>query len=91
MSQVSNEYRQRQSETVSMKTAYAYDLNIVDFKSKPPDYSCACSPFIYNPAGHVISGDQNIINNIFLRDVFAKSINWKHIFKIPDNEKNVRT
>ena len=63
----------------------SYDLNIVDFKFKPPDYTCARSPFIYNPAGHVISGDHNIINTNSLRDVFAKgskSINWKHIFKL---------
>ena len=43
-------------------------------------------PFIYNPTGHVITGDFNIIKNTSLRDVFAKgpkyrepkSINWKH-------------
>ena len=59
------------------------DLNIDDFKSKPSNCTCACSPFIYNPAG------LNIINNISLRDVFIKgviyrepkSINWKHNFK----------
>jgi len=47
-------------------------------------------PFIYNPTGHVITGDFNIINNTSLRDVFAKgpkycepkSINWKHNSKI---------
>ena len=40
------------------------DLNIIDdFKSKPPDCTCASSPFIYNPTGHVITGDLKIINN----------------------------
>ena len=47
-------------------------------------------PFIYNPIGHVITGDLKIINNTSLREVFAKgpkycehkSINWKHNFKI---------
>ena len=71
-----------------------YDLTIVNFKLKPPVYICARSPFIYNPAGHAISGYHNIINTNSLRDVFAKgskSINWKHISKIPDNEQNVRT
>ena len=71
-----------------------YDLTIVNFKLKPPVYTCARSPFIYNPAGHAISGYHNIINTNSLRDVFAKgskSINWKHIFKIPDNVQNVRT
>jgi hypothetical protein len=44
-----------------------HDLKIDDFKSKPLDCSCASFPFIYNP-----TGDLNIINNICLRDVFAK-------------------
>jgi hypothetical protein len=39
------------------------DLNIDDFKSKPPDCTCVSSPFIYNPTGHVIAGDLKIINN----------------------------
>ena len=66
------------------------DLSIDDFKSNPPDYTCASSPFIYNPTGHVITGALNIINNTSLRDVFArrpkyrepKTTNWKHNFKI---------
>ena len=48
------------------------DLNIDDFKSKPPDCTCASSPFIYNPTGHVITGDLRIINNTSQREVFAK-------------------
>ena len=67
-----------------------HDLNFDDFKSKPPDCTCANSPFMYNPIVHVITGDIKIINNTSLRDVFAKgpkyrehkSINWKHNFKI---------
>ena len=35
-------------------------------------YTCACSPFTYNPAGHAIPGDFNIIDNTSLLDVFAK-------------------
>ena len=66
------------------------DLNIDDFKAKPPDCTCASSPFIYNPTGHDITGDLKIISNTSLREVFAKgskyrepnSINWKHNFKI---------
>ena len=66
------------------------DLNIDDFKSKHLDCTCAGSPFIYNPTGHVITGDLKIINNTSLQEVFAKgptyrepkSINWKHNFKI---------
>ena len=65
-------------------------INIDDFKYKPPDCTCASSPFIYNPTGHVITGDLKIINNTSLRELLAKgpkyrepkSINWKHNFKI---------
>jgi hypothetical protein len=39
------------------------DLNIYDFKSKPPVCTCARSTFIYKPTGHVITGDLKIINN----------------------------
>ena len=48
------------------------DLNIDDFKSKPPDRTCASSPFIYGPTGHVIACDLKIICNTYLREVFAK-------------------
>ena len=53
-----------------------HDLNIDDFKSKPRDCTCASFPFIYNLAGHVITGDLNIINNTSLRDVFAKWLKY---------------
>jgi hypothetical protein len=43
-----------------------HDPNIDDFKFKPPDCTCASSPFIYNPAGHVITGDFKIINDTSL-------------------------
>jgi len=39
------------------------DLNIDDFKSKPPDCTCASSPFKYNPTGHVLTDDLKIIIN----------------------------
>ena len=52
------------------------DLNIDDFKNKPPDCTCASSPIdiYYNPTGHVITGDLKIINNTSLRNVFAKGV-----------------
>ena len=67
-----------------------HGLNIDDLKSKPPDCSCHNSPFVYNPAGHVITGDLNVVTDLSLRNVLAKgpkyrepkSINWKHNFKI---------
>ena len=66
------------------------DLSIDDFKSKPPDCTCASSPFVYDPTGHVITGDLSIISNVSLRKMLAKgpkyrepkSIYWKHNFKI---------
>ena len=80
-----------------------HDLNIDDFKSMPPDCTCASSLFIYNSTVHVITNDLTIINNTCLRDMFAKghnyrkpkSIYWKHNFKIlmdsvPDNGQNVK-
>ena len=64
------------------------DLNIADFKSEPP--GCTCSQFTYNMAGHFITGDFNIVNNISLWKVLSngpkyrepKPINWQHNFKI---------
>jgi hypothetical protein len=41
---------------------FKYKKVLQDLKSKPPDCTCASSPFIYNPAGH-ITGDLNITNN----------------------------
>jgi hypothetical protein len=44
-------------------------LNI-DFKSKPPDSVIASvPPFIYNPAGLVITGGHNIFSNTSLQNV----------------------
>ena len=48
------------------------DLSIEDFKSKPPDCSCSTSPFKYSPAGHVITGDLNIVANEKLRNILGK-------------------
>jgi hypothetical protein len=43
-----------------------------------PRYTCASSPFIHNPAGHVITADLNMIKKHIsytsLRDVFAKGM-----------------
>jgi hypothetical protein len=59
-----------------------YYLNIDDFKYKPPDCTCASSPFIYNPAGHVITVDFKNITTLGHNYCEAKSINWKHSFAI---------
>jgi hypothetical protein len=43
-----------------------------------PRYTCASSPFIHNPAGHVITADLSMIKKHIsytsLRDVFAKGM-----------------
>jgi hypothetical protein len=42
------------------------NLNIDDLKSRPPDCTCASSPFIYNSTGCVITGDLKCINNTLI-------------------------
>ena len=52
--------------------------------------SCSSSHFIYSPAGHIITGDLNIIQNQQLRDFISKgpkyreprSFSWKYKFKL---------
>jgi hypothetical protein len=39
--------------------------------------SCASSPFIYNLAGHIITGDLNIGNSISLQDVLTKGSKYR--------------
>ena len=51
---------------------------------------CSHSPFQYNPSGHAITGDLNIIQHESLRKVIShgpkfrepQNINWKHNFNI---------
>ena len=59
-----------------------HDLNIDDFKSKPPDCTCASSPVIYNPTGHVLTAISTrcVRQRATYRE--PKSINRKHNFKI---------
>ena len=62
------------------------DINIEEYLKNPLTCDCSHSPFQYNPSGHVITGDLNII----LRKVIShgpkfrepQHINWKHNFKI---------
>jgi len=53
------------------------DLNIDEFKSKPPDCTCASFSFIYIPTDHVITGYLNIINNTSLQEMFAKGHKYR--------------
>ena len=44
-----------------------HNLNIDGFKSMLPDCTCASSPFIYNPTGHVITDELKVINTYGFR------------------------
>ena len=59
-----------------------HDLNIDDFKSKPPDCTCWSSPFIHNPADHVITVDLNSINNTST-EMFAKGLKYREPKSVP--------
>lgn len=50
------------------------DLAIDHLKSKPLDFTCPCSPFIYNSICHVTNDDFNVINNIPLQYVLANRL-----------------
>ena len=66
------------------------DINIEEYLKNPLTCDCSHSPFQYNPSGHVITGDLNIIQHESLRKVIShgpkfrepQHINWKHNFKI---------
>ena len=66
------------------------DINIEEYLKNPLTCDCSHSPFQYNPSGHVITGDLNIIQHENLRKVIShgpkfrepQHINWKHNFKI---------
>ena len=55
-----------------------------------PTCSCSSPPYLYSPAGHVITGNLNIVDNLKLKDLIskgpkyteAKSFNWKYNFKL---------
>jgi hypothetical protein len=66
------------------------DINIEDYLKNPLTCGCSHSPFQYNPSGHVITGDLNIVQHESLRKVIShgpnfrepQHLNWKHNFKI---------
>ena len=61
-------------------------LDIDNIILNPP--TCSCSSFNYSPAGHVITGDVNIVENEDLRSLISKgpkfreprSFNWRQNF-----------
>jgi hypothetical protein len=47
------------------------DINIEEYFKNPLTCECSHSPFQYNPSGHVITGDLNIIQHESLRNVIS--------------------
>ena len=55
-----------------------------------PPCSCSSSQFLYQPAGHIVTGDLNIVDNTCLRDLISKGpkyrepqkFSWKYDFKL---------
>ena len=66
------------------------DINIEEYLKNPLTCDCSHSLFQYNPSGHAINGDRNIIQHESLRKMIShgpkfrepQHINWKHNFKI---------
>jgi len=57
-------------------------LNIDDPRLTPPVCSCSSSPFNYNPIGHIITGNLDIVTNDKLRNTLRKGPKYrehKHI------------
>ena len=63
-------------------------LDIDHLILNPPTCSCSSSPFNYSPAGHIITGDVDIVKNEDLKSLIRKgpkfrepqSFNWRHNF-----------
>ena len=74
---------------------FNYKQSLRDFKlnehgSQPPLCSCSSSTYLYSPAGHVVTGNLNIVENLKLRDILSKgpkyreptTFSWKYNFKL---------
>lgn len=51
------------------------DPNILE--SAPTSCECNSSKFVYEPAGHIITGDLNIISDKYLRSLFTKGPKYR--------------
>ena len=87
---VSNSYTNSIGRKIFNYKEALQDINIEEYIKNPLTCDCSHSPFQYNPSGHVITGDLNIIQHESLRKVIShgpkfrepQHINWKHNFKI---------
>ena len=64
------------------------DLDYHQFHNNPSQCECTTSSHLYQPYGHVITGDLSIIPNSKLRDLIAKGPKYREPFKA-DWDKNV--
>ena len=66
------------------------DFKLNEYGSQPPLCSCSSSTYLYSPAGHVVTGNLNIVENLKLRDILSKgpkyrkptTFSWKYNFKL---------
>ena len=76
-------------------TILNYKQSLRDFKlnehaSQPHLCSCSSSTYLYSPAGHVVTENLNIVENLKLRDILSKgpkyreptTFSWKYNFKL---------
>ena len=76
--------------TASKMFNYKKAVQEVNIKTISPSCNCHHSKCIYNPSGHLITGNLNIVNNEKHRNIISKgskyrlpkSINWGHNFKL---------
>ena len=66
------------------------DWRFTNHEYDSPPCSCSSSQFLYQPAGHIVTGDLNIVDNTCLRDLISKGpkyrepqkFSWKYNFKL---------
>ena len=66
------------------------DWRFTNHEYDSPPCSCSSSQFLYQPAGHIVTGDLNIADNTCLRDLISKGpkyrepqkFSWKYNFKL---------
>ena len=66
------------------------DWRFTNHEYDSPPCSCSSSQFLYQPAGHIVTGDLNIVENTCLRDLISKGpkyrepqkFSWKYNFKL---------
>ena len=64
------------------------DLDYHQFHNNPTQCECNTSSHLYQPYGHVITGDLSIIPNSKLRDLIAKGPKYREPYKV-DWDKNL--